>query len=231
MKKVLQVDPTNSDRLVNFTLEGEHKRRLQTVQAVQDPNCRPKDANNIRKNCVKDALWHTTVHICSPKRLVRYISTSNKFQKCVIPKLVKHYGTAPVHVHMAKSVVLLYHGSLMSKTKYQSLRNISRKDSPQESYLPYKSLMAQLNAQHLSALNVERLTDIQGYKRNMDLLLKKLASMYLAQDAALPDDHILDWFGKLKGTFLALLTIGRRAYFTAHFLQSGHSLHQVIAVI
>ena len=141
------------------------------------------------------------------KELTQYVQSSQKMMTKVIPALNSTQDFEP-RENLTRSLKVLYEGGLISKRKYQSIRNseVAQKRNGCFSFpaiAPYNYLV-----QKIKTLNSEVLTEvprIQGCKRDLEQLLLTLSEMYF-----LLDDHfggkVLHWFGRPRGSFV--ITIG-----------------------
>ena len=138
----------------------------------------------------------TLVNKCNENELCQYLKTSKKGMKCARKATSGEKGEQSEKERLARSLVVLYKGSLITARKYQQLRNHERRTLlTAKPILPYKKLMAVVNRRHQHKLSIKLEPMIKGLSRTVQSLLQLMASFYYT---LIPDE--LSWFG-LENTF------------------------------
>lgn len=173
-----------------------------------------------------DGLFATVIAGAPVDQLRKMCSVSPVLKERVIPNIVnenvKEFESSDVN--FVRSVNVLYKDGLVSKAKYNSIRSslsmTSNEDNTGKKHvkfmksclipklMPYKELMAKVNAINIGTLHDVRETlcdglddsdKVDGKYRNLTELLLRLAQFYLEVNKHHVDK--CNWFGKGVGSF------------------------------
>ena len=139
----------------------------------------------------KSGMWSTFVNSCSMNELRKYLSDSKKVQQA----LGKDKPSRGEKGSYVQSMKVLYQGGLLSKRKYQSIRNSMKTSST--NILPYKMLMDKVRSTTMCP--AKECPDISGCRRELEALLISVTGMYLELDAALPEKNLWHWYENSPG--------------------------------
>ena len=174
-----------------------YERIKRTMSMAENVHCSSVvEEKKEKEKASKDGLWVTLVNKCNENELCQYLKTSKKGMKCARKATSGEKGEQSEKERLARSLVVLYKGSLITARKYQQLRNHERRTLlTAKPILPYKKLMAVVNRRHQHKLSIKLEPMIKGLSRTVQSLLQLMASFYYT---LIPDE--LSWFG-LEDTF------------------------------
>ena len=143
--------------------------------------------------------------------LQEYLLKSKKAKKAFLA-LPPPADETVTEANRKRSVKVMYSNGLLSKRKYQSIRNaeleilktckhVGRPTIPP--MLKYSDLIQFMNNLDMGTLT--NLDDVRGCRRDLAELLEKLAFLYLVVDEYL-EFRLLSWFSNPTGTFLVSLS-------------------------
>ena len=121
ISKKSKVLPANSHRLTIGTAQ-QARRKLKTIEAVTNIH---SSSNGFDRTAVIDGLWSTAITDVNQKQMTNYLTTSKLCMEKCLPSIVKNNikafeGSKENILHSAGA---LYQDVLISKRKYQELRN------------------------------------------------------------------------------------------------------------
>ena len=177
----------NCDHVLSMTRKTEASRKKETLKWCSMIHGKSHKA-------ISNGLWTTLVNFVSKDELRSYMFNSSKAKKVMKSKtpVVRTDDGMSTFVYSMK---VLYQGGLISKRKYQAIRN-SQKSLTGISLLPYKTLRGKINS--LDSCRVESLDDINGCCRDLEELLTTLANMYFSVEKEL-NSKILHFYDTSPG--------------------------------
>ena len=194
------IDQENSHRLQMGTAQ-QTRRKAKTMSALKEIHCSSSTTHS--QKAVKDGLWCSLVTEVNQKELTGYMVKSKLCMESVIPAIVKsqvkEYQSS--QSNYVRSAGVLYEGGLISKRKYQQIRN---NDNYDNSFFkskhciprvcPYNKLINYINSLDVGVIS--HLPQVNGVYRNTEEYLLRIAEMYLTVQG-----NELTWFNGEEGCF------------------------------
>jgi ribosomal protein L35 len=209
------------------------KRRQQTMESASRIHSNPSDSPTKKKKTALRGLFNTVVNVCPTKQLIDMAKGSKTIQDKVLSNignnLVSNFENS--RTNFTRSVMVLYEGGLLSKTKYNSIRSSEMYTSDNTgkkkrvrlsngvnipSLVPYKDLSKFIKEIDIGVLKeltrADTEEDLDGNDQNV-LLRNPISGCYMDLEARLlqvasmylslnETTNILRWFSNPPGTFL-----------------------------
>ncbi|KXJ07068.1 hypothetical protein AC249_AIPGENE18417 [Exaiptasia diaphana] len=196
------IDPENSHRL-KMGMAQQTRRKGKTMSALKEIHCNTMSNDLESKAAVKDGLWTTLITEVSSKELKNYMVHSKTCMQSVVPGIIKDAVKAyeKTDANYIRSASILYKGGLLSKRKYQNVRNNDKESSIFEAkhciprVCPYNKLISYINRLDVGVTTALP-QQVQGVFRNTEGYILRLAEMYLS---VLGDN--ITWFNGEVGRF------------------------------
>lgn len=135
-------------------LAQQTRPKAKTMTALKEIHCNSMSNGAIKSKAAhKAGLWTTLITEISPKELKNYMIHSNMCMQSVVPVIVKdavkEYEIS--EANYVRSAGILYQGGLLSKRKYQQIRNNDLENSIFQTkhciprVCPYNKLISYVN--------------------------------------------------------------------------------------
>ena len=162
------------------------RRKAKTMSALKEIHCNSMSNSATESKAIKDGLWSTLITEVSPRELKNYMVHSKMCMQSVLPVIVKdtvkEYEKSGSNY--IRSAGILYQGGLLSKRKYQHIRNNDSENSIFKTkhciprVCPYNKLISYINKLDVGVTTALP-QQVQGVYRNTEEYILRIAEMYL----------------------------------------------------